>query len=276
VTPTAGAGSRLRVRGLELALHAWGGASRPPLLLLHSLAAHSHWWDWLAPLLAARFDVVALDARGHGASAWAEPAAYAFDDYAADTVAVLDALGWPRATLAGHSMGGYVGALVAARHPERVEALVIADMLTGWPPALREFVRAQAERAAPTFASAQEAAERFRLSPPDTSAPADRLRYLGAAGVVERRPGVWEHAFDRRVFLHPAVDPWPFLPDVVCPTLVVHGAASGVMDAEASRRVAATVRAGAALTLPGTHHHLVIEDPEGVARAILEWRGAGR
>jgi len=272
VTPIAGARRTLMVRGLALALHAWGKPGRPPLLLLHSLAAHSHWWDWAAPLLAARFSVVALDQRGHGASAWAEPPAYTFDDYAADAVGVLDALGWSTATVIGHSMGGYVGALVAAGHPDRVSALVMADVLTWWTPAMQEFVGKQAARPAPTFASPREAGERFRLSPPDTTAPAERVSYLGETGVVERRPGVWEHAFDRRVFLHPPVDPWPFLSSVRCPTLVVRGGASRIMDAEASRRVATTVRDGGALELPGTHHHLVVEDPTAFVRAVLEWR----
>ena len=273
MTPRAGALRRLTVRGLDLALHTWGGPDRPPLLLLHSLAAHSHWWDWSGHLLAGRFSVVALDQRGHGASAWAEPPAYAFDDYAADTVAVLDALGWPAATIVGHSMGGHVGALVAARHPDRVRALVMADVLTSWTEALQEFVDKQAARPPASFASPREAGDRFRLSPPDTTAAAERVSYLGESGVVERRPGVWEHAFDRRVFLHPPVDPWPFLPEIRCPTLVVRGERSRIMDGAACRRVAATVRDGTARELAGTHHHLVVEDPAAFARAVLAWRG---
>ncbi len=272
MTPIAGAQRRLTVRGLDLALHAWGDAGRAPLLLLHSLAAHSHWWDWAAPLLAARFSVVALDQRGHGASARAEPPDYTFDDYAADALAVLDSLGWSAATVIGYSMGGYVGALLAARHPDRVSALVMADVLTAWPPAMQGFVLKQAQRPSPTYSSAREARERFRLSPPETTAPRTRVSYLGERSVIERRPSVWEHAFDRRVFLHPPVDPWPFLASVRCPTLVVRGEGSRIMDADACRRVAARVRAGVALELPGTHHHLVVEDPTAFARAVLEWR----
>ena len=50
----------VEANGLRLRLWKWGGAG-PPALLLHSLAAHSHWWDWTAPLLATRFSVIALD-----------------------------------------------------------------------------------------------------------------------------------------------------------------------------------------------------------------------
>jgi pimeloyl-ACP methyl ester carboxylesterase len=187
---------------------------------------------------------------------------------------VLDALGWRSATVLGHSLGGYVGARLAARHPARVAALVIADMLTGWTDALETFARRQASRAPTTSASRAEAAARFRLTPPETAAPPERLRHLGEAGVVERGPGAWETAFDPRVFLHSPPDPWPFLPEVRCPTLVVRGAGSAIMSAEAAARAAATVARGTAATLPGAFHHLIVDDPDGYARLVLEWRAA--
>lgn len=262
------------VGGLRLRAWEWGAPGRPPVLLLHSLAAHSHWWDWVGPLASARFHVVALDFRGHGASDWAPGGRYAFDDWVADVVGALAALGWPAAGVVGHSLGGYVGALLAARHPARVRALVISDILTGWSDALDRFVRAQAARPASTFASAAEAAERFRLSPPETTAPADRLRHLGEAGVVERRPGVWEHAFDRRVFLHPPPDPWPFLGEVACPTLVVRGERSAIMSAEACARVAAAVRWGTPAEIAAARHHLVVEAPEAYTALVGDWLAA--
>ena len=79
----------------SLTLHAqeWGEPGRPPLVLLHSLAAHGHWWDWTAPYWAERFHVVALDFRGHGASAHVRPPAYAFTDHVGDVVGALAALG---------------------------------------------------------------------------------------------------------------------------------------------------------------------------------------
>ena len=127
-----GTGRTVHVNGLVLAWAEWGGGPGTPVVLLHSLAAHRHWWDWTAPRWAAGRRVVALDFRGHGASAHAAPPAYTFDDYAGDVVGVLDALGIERARVIGHSMGGFVGALVAARAPARAEALVVADMLTSW------------------------------------------------------------------------------------------------------------------------------------------------
>jgi pimeloyl-ACP methyl ester carboxylesterase len=269
---TCGAGRRVEANGLGLQLHEWRGGGRPPALLLHSLAANSHWWDWAARVLASRFDVVALDFRGHGGSDHARPPAYRFDDHVGDVAAVLGHLGWTAPLVVGHSMGAYVAASLAARHPDRVGALVIADMLTSWSEEMDRRAKAQAVRRS-VFGSAQDAAARFRLTPPETAAPPERLEHLGRTSVTERQPGAWEPAFDRQVFLHPPPDPWPFLPDVEAPTLVLRGAASAVMSGEAAACVAAAVRMGEVVEIPGTFHHLVVDDPDAVARAILRWIG---
>ena len=266
---TCGAADRLDASGLAIRIYRWGHPTNPPLLLLHSLAAHSHWWDWVAPLLAERHHVVAVDFRGHGGSAWTE--GYRFDDYVTDIAAVLDRLGWRDPIVVGHSMGGYVAALLAARHPERVRGLVIADMLTGWSDEMDRRARAQAERAPAEFASAAAAGERFRLAPPETTAPRERLRHLGEAGAVERAPGVWTLAFDRRVFLHPPPDPFPFLGAIGAPALVVRGAGSVVMTRDASVRVANAIPRGQAFEIADSFHHLVLDAPDAFAERVLRW-----
>src|SRR5712692_3811545 len=68
-----GAASTVQVNGLSLQVYRWGRPELRPALLLHSLAGHSHWWDWVAPLLTEDFHVVAVDLRGHGGSDWIEP-----------------------------------------------------------------------------------------------------------------------------------------------------------------------------------------------------------
>jgi esterase len=241
------------------------------VLLLHSIAAHGHWWDGVAPRLAARAHVVALDFRGHGGSAWAGDGAYPFAGYVADALGAVDALGWRAPLVIGHSLGGYVGALLAARHPMRVGTLVIADMLTGWTDDMAARARRQAERPAATFASVAAAAAAFRLAPPETRASAETLAHLATVGVVERRPGQWEWAFDRRVFLHPPIDPWPFLGSVLCPALVVRGEGSTLMSREQMLRVATGVRQGQFAEVKDAYHHLVLDDPAAVADVVAGW-----
>ena len=275
-TPTCGQPRRLQANGLDLRLHEWGSEGAPGILLLHSLAAHGHWWDWVASRLRDHHHVIALDLRGHGGSQWAPRGdgghGYTFDDYVDDLVGVIDLLGWQRPLVMGHSLGGYLAAQLAASHPGSVGAVVVADIMTAFSDELAARAAKQAERPGPEFANPSEAGARFRLAPPETTAPADALHHLGAAAVAERTPGVWQYAFDRRVFLHPRPDPWPFLPRIACPVLVVRGEESTVMTRDAAERVARTVRQGSVAELPGAFHHLIVDDPAGFVARVVSWR----
>src|SRR5205085_12012804 len=89
-----GAPRIVEANGRRFQTYSWGRPEDPPILLFHSLASHSHWWDWTGPLLAEGRHVVAVDFRGHGGSDWADPPAYRAEDHAGDMVGVMDALGW--------------------------------------------------------------------------------------------------------------------------------------------------------------------------------------
>jgi pimeloyl-ACP methyl ester carboxylesterase len=103
-----------------------GGAGRPPLVILHGLLGSSRNWQTAGRDLAGKYHVFALDLRNHGGSPHADTMDYAF--MAADAIAWLDAQGLARVTLMGHSMGGKVAMLLACRHPERVERLIVVDI----------------------------------------------------------------------------------------------------------------------------------------------------
>jgi esterase len=74
------------------------------VLIVHGLSFFS--WDWIGPAarLASDRQVATMDMRGFGDSDW--PGDYSLAAHAADIVAVLDHLGWQKAILIGHSMGG--------------------------------------------------------------------------------------------------------------------------------------------------------------------------
>ena len=97
----------LQVGGLTLHALEWGAPGRPALCFLHGGSAHAHWFDAVVPAFVDRYHVLSLDQRGHGASQWAPDPAYATEDFARDLVGVMDALGWRRMTVIGHSMGGH-------------------------------------------------------------------------------------------------------------------------------------------------------------------------
>ncbi|MGO4423620.1 alpha/beta fold hydrolase, partial [Streptomyces sp. MCAF7] len=121
----------VEVDGIELAYRVWGEREAPPVLLLAGLGADGVDWLGIAPELARTRRVYALDLRGHGASDW--PGDYALERVSDDIVGFLAALGLPRVSVVGHSYGGVVGYLLAQRHPDLVERLVIEDAPPLWP-----------------------------------------------------------------------------------------------------------------------------------------------
>lgn len=137
MTAAAPATSRVRGRdGVEVAVHRWGmPGDRPPVVLQHGFAADSlrNWHDSgiVAALLAAGREVVAVDARGHGASDKPhDPEGYGERAMAGDLATVADELGFEQFDLAGYSMGGIVS-LVLACTDSRVRRLVVGGIGAG-------------------------------------------------------------------------------------------------------------------------------------------------
>jgi len=102
-----------------------GPAHGPPLVLLHGVTRCWRDFEAVLPPLAERWQIFALDHRGHGGSDRA--ADYRVADYAADAIEVLDAHVPAPAILLGHSLGAMVAAIVAAERPHRVRALILED-----------------------------------------------------------------------------------------------------------------------------------------------------
>jgi len=98
----------------------------PPLLFLHGVM--SRWQSWLhiMPAFANRWQLHALDFRGHGESG-RTPGAYRATDYAADVIAYLREQVQQPAVIVGHSLGAIVTIAVAADAPELVRAVVLED-----------------------------------------------------------------------------------------------------------------------------------------------------
>lgn len=98
----------------------------PALLCLHQTPRS---WDEFAdlmPLLAPQLDVIAMDTPGMGASALGSIDA-SIEAYATAAAALLDALAIERAHVMGHHTGGVIAIELAARHPQRVDRLVLSS-----------------------------------------------------------------------------------------------------------------------------------------------------
>jgi len=112
-------------RGEQQLAYAVGPAQGPPLVLFHGVARR--WQDFvpLAPALATRWRLLAVDHRGHGRSTRA--ASYQVRDYVADAVDFVRASVSEPAVIYGHSLGAMVALAVAAELPAAVRAIVLED-----------------------------------------------------------------------------------------------------------------------------------------------------
>src|SRR3989442_4658194 len=96
-----------------------GNRALTPILIVHGLSYFS--WDWLevGQVLSAEREVVAMDMRGIGDSDWSPQKDYSVPALAQDIVNVVDHLGWNRALLARHSMGGRRTTFAAVNQSQR-------------------------------------------------------------------------------------------------------------------------------------------------------------
>ncbi|MBL0728227.1 alpha/beta fold hydrolase [Piscinibacter sp. HJYY11] len=96
----------------------------PPVVLLHGGYGHAGNWGHQVPvLLAASFQVIVIDSRGHGRSTLGD-GALSYERMAADTLAVLDHLASPPATLVGWSDGAVIALIAALQAPARVAGVL--------------------------------------------------------------------------------------------------------------------------------------------------------
>ncbi len=111
--------------GVKVGYEVFGKGPRTLLFLPSWSIGHSRMWKAQVPYLARHMRVVTIDGRGNGRSDRpAEAAKYDDREFAADALAVLDAVGAERATVVSHSSGSYWHLILAGEHPERVEGSV--------------------------------------------------------------------------------------------------------------------------------------------------------
>jgi pimeloyl-ACP methyl ester carboxylesterase len=220
---------------------------------------------------APRWQVFALDARGHGRSG-RTPGRYRWLDHAGDLAAFLAAVVREPAVLIGHSLGALQALAVAAEMPARVAAIVLED-----PP----FYAAEHPDADVSQFRAMEMAVRAGMTVdqilaarPPTPGMSDALRREYAEGLTELDPENLAVTINRDATLGFDVD--ATLARVRCPALLLRAGASGVLSEEELSRALGRLERGRAVTIPDAGHQIHAEQPvrfrEEVERFLGELR----
>ena len=113
--------------GVKIYYEIYGDGPETMVFLPPWSIVHSRVYKAQLPYFSERFRCITFDGRGNGKSDRpADVAAYSLDNYVADVLAVMDATNAGQAILVGLSFGGMLACMLAAHHPERVKAAILA------------------------------------------------------------------------------------------------------------------------------------------------------
>lgn len=272
--------------GLRIAALDYGGDGEP-LLLLHPNGFCAGLFDPLARRLTDRFRPIAVDLRGHGATDTPADrvAGFAFTAMAADVWAVLDELGVTGLVLLGESLGGGVGALVAAARPGSVRRLMLCEAIAfdlevvaprppGQPGDGGNFMATIARKRRNVWPDRETVRESYGTRPPLSVLAPEALDAYVRWGFVDRPDGQVELAcapeVEATIFEVSSADQgaraaWKCLPGLAGDAVVLHGDAS---DLPLDWFVAQAAQVGGhAIVVSGGHFFL--QEDTGRAEALV-------
>jgi pimeloyl-ACP methyl ester carboxylesterase len=247
---------------------------RPTVVLVHGGPGsydHSYFKPDFARLSASA-QVIYLDLRGHGRSAWGDPTAWGFEVCADDIRAFCDVLGIARPVVYGHSMGGFVAMLYAARHSGHASALVLQSTLARFDleRLVEDFRRLGGEEVARLAersysgdsVSDEEWSRVFAVFGPHVPGEDELARRI-------RNPELNAHGLE----LLRTFDVVDQLASVSCPTLVCVGDLDPVTPVAAAQEIAAALPEGIATlkVIDGTGHFPWKDAPDRYWPLITEF-----
>ncbi|WP_206831126.1 alpha/beta fold hydrolase [Alicyclobacillus fructus] len=244
-----------------------------PLLLIMGVGGNVRWWGaGFLRRLSARHTVIAFDNRGAGQSEADPSATWTIEQMADDALAVLEAAGFERAHVFGYSMGGMIAQELALRHGAQVERLVLAATGCGGPQMVQSDEVKREMRSRPAHASAR-AAWYMRLFFPDAFR-AKNEAYLQSAFRVLLRADMPEEVYQAQL---DAVErwqgSWDRLPNVSCPTLVMHGLEDRVLPYTNGERLAYRIPGARLKLYAGCGHGFAMQAGAAVIRDLLAFLG---
>ncbi|WP_457588181.1 3-oxoadipate enol-lactonase [Ensifer canadensis] len=242
------------------------GDDKPWLVFCNSLGTDMHMWDAQVDALSAQYRILRYDCRGHGRSS-APPSPYSLDDLGGDVLALLDALGIEWTHFCGLSIGGLTGQWLGIHAGERLRKLVLCATAAkigtaqSWSAridavqtgGLEALVPATAERwFTPKFRACEARAVAMVL---DSFAATSPDGYVGCCAALAR------------------ADLRDALAQIENPLLAISGEQDPVCPPADLDDIAARVRRGRHVSLPG-RHIVNIESASSFNAVLLEFLGS--
>ena len=265
----------VEVEGAKIHYLTWGDTKNPGLLFIHGFSANAHWWDFIAPAFTEDYCVVAIDLSGSGDSDHRET--YSQEMYANEIKAVCDDMGWESADFIAHSMGGSISLNATSIYPEIFKSLYLLDSIVILPPdkvrnysSNRSMIRADF-----IYEDEASAIESFRLIPPQPCRNEFLLNHIAINSYKQTEEGWLLKSDGKMMKTYQSKDLTETLMAIQCPIYIVYGLMSQIFTQEI---LDYTVYVGnippeRVIGVPGTMHHLFVDDPLSVIQELKKLLG---
>jgi pimeloyl-ACP methyl ester carboxylesterase len=246
--------------------------SGDPLLLLNGIAMSGASWQPVAGPLERRFTVIRCDFRGQLMSPGSPPKD--LGGHVPDVVEVLDHLGLDSVRVLATSFGGAVGALLAARHPDRVGSLMTVASTDGFTEVMATEVARWRDGVRQSLAGGDRGLLSDVLEPvvySEAWVAANRQQHALRRQQIADLPTVW---FENLIELLDSAEAYALgdeLSAVRCPTLVVAAEFDGFVPRHRCRALADGIPNAEFRVIPGAGHAVVVENPTAVVSLALDF-----
>lgn len=256
------------VDGAKIHYQRWGTPDLPGLLLVHGNGAHAHWYDFIAPLLADQYCVVAMTFGGMGDSDYRD--AYSIETFSTEQIAVCEHAGLfsdgRKPFIAAHSFGGFVTLWTGAHHSDLFSGIVIVDSYILAPGEERKGPpeRSRPNRIYPNF---EAALARFRLAPAQPCENVYIVDYIGRHSLKEvtlegGRTG-WTWKFDAFIWTRfdAKLDQADLLKQITAPLSLIRGTDSILVDDKAWAYLESLRPDAERHSIDHAQHHVMLDQP---------------
>ena len=269
------ASKQIQVHDKTINYLVWGEESKPGLFFIHGYSAHAHWGDFVAPAFIEKFCVVAIDLSGSGDSDHRE--SYSQEIFADEIKAVCEDMNWKQADFVAHSMGGSISLNATSIYPELFKSLTLLDSIVVLPPdKVRGFSSNKSMIRADFIYDDKDAAmDSFRLIPPQPCRNDYLLKHIASNSFKQRDDG-WVLKSDGKIMKsYKSKDLTDILMAIKCPINIVYGLMSQIFTQEILDYTlyVGNIPEERVIGIPGTMHHLFVDDPLSVIDALKKLIG---
>ena len=239
----------------------------PAIVLVHGNSSSRAIWRPLMEHLGDR-EVLAMDLRGHGASAWVRPPDYSTAGYADDIARAVERLAGREFVLVGHSNGALASTYYAARFDPKPKAFIYIDVSPRIPEYQVSYFHERAASVDRVWRSLEKLTATMRAGDPSVPTEAFSTYLSEFAEPVE---GGFRQMLDPMTFgaWEPA-DVWADLQSLAMPLHFVRGGTSDVLPPEVVNEMRARLTAARFHEIEGAGHFMMLAKPERLAAIIDE------